>query len=44
VRTRFQDWRAMPEVPPEVNVQLMQFWGHHLNVRLPDLASYRLLF
>lgn len=44
VRTSFKDWREIPEVPAPVNVQLMQFWGHHLHVKLPELASYRLLF
>lgn len=44
VRTSFKDWRDIPEVPAPVNVQLMQFWSYHLHVKLPELASYRLLF
>lgn len=44
VRTSFKDWREIPEVPAPVNVQLMQFWSYHLHVKLPELASYRLLF
>lgn len=44
VRTSFKDWRQIPDVPAPVNVQLMQFWSYHLHVKLPELASYKLLF
>ena len=44
VRTSFKDWRQIPEVPLPVNIQLMQFWSYHLHVKLPELASYQLLF
>lgn len=44
VRTSFKDWTQIPPVPQPVNVQLMQFWSYHLHVKLPELASYQLLF
>lgn len=44
VRTNFKDWREIPEVPLPVNIQLMQFWSYHMQVKLPELTSYQLLF
>ncbi len=44
VRCRAADWHGVPAVPAPVNVRLMQFWAWHMHVKLPELASYRLLF
>lgn len=43
VRTRFQDWRQIQGVSKDTCQQLIEFWGYHYQVKLPDLTSYRLL-
>lgn len=43
VRTRFQDWKTISGVSKETCQQLIEFWGYHYQVKLPDLTSYQLL-
>lgn len=44
VRTRYPEWPEFPDTPAQACIQLMQFWGYHLHVKLPELGAYRLLF
>jgi recombinational DNA repair protein (RecF pathway) len=44
VRLKYQDWTQMQASHREICTRLIEFWGYHFQVRLPELTSYRLLF